>query len=119
MTTSISRLSSKIPKNVTNLSRISSEDPKVNKKIKRVAVLGGSGSSAIQAAKRAKADAYITADLKYHDFFSAENQLLLVDGGHYETEQFTKYKIADFLKEKLPNFAIILANTNTNPVNYL
>ncbi|WP_298143949.1 Nif3-like dinuclear metal center hexameric protein [Flavobacterium sp.] len=91
----------------------------INKKIKRVAVLGGSGSSAIHAAKRAKADAYITADLKYHDFFSAENQLLLVDGGHYETEQFTKYKIADFLKEKLPNFAIILANTNTNPVNYL
>ncbi len=90
-----------------------------SKKIKLVALLGGSGSSGIQAAKNAGADAYITADLKYHDFFSAENQLLLIDAGHYETEQFIKSKIADFLKEKLPNFAIILANTNTNPVNYL
>jgi len=61
-----------------------------DKNISKVAVLGGSGSFAIDAAKRAKADVYVTADLKYHDFFKAENKVLLVDIGHFESEQFTK-----------------------------
>jgi putative NIF3 family GTP cyclohydrolase 1 type 2 len=60
----------------------------------------------------------VTADLKYHDFFQAEDQLLLVDIGHFESEQFTKNLIYSYLKKKLPNFAIILSNTITNPVNY-
>ncbi len=62
----------------------------LNKKIENVAVLGGSGSFAIEAAKRANADVFITADLKYHDFFKAENMILLADIGHYESEQVTK-----------------------------
>src|SRR5690606_33467209 len=57
----------------------------LNKKIKKVAVLGGSGSFAIRAAKAQGADALITADLKYHDFFQAENQILLADVGHFES----------------------------------
>ena len=88
------------------------------RKIKKVAVLGGSGSFAIPHAKKMKADAFVTADLKYHDFFQAENQLLLVDGGHYETERFTKNLIHDHLIEKLPNFAIALSKSVTNPVKY-
>ena len=91
---------------------------KTGKKIKKVAVLGGSGSFAITAAIEASADVFITADLKYHDFFQAENKILLIDAGHYETEQFTKKLIHDNLIKKLPNFAIALSESITNPVNY-
>ncbi|MEN8123677.1 MAG: Nif3-like dinuclear metal center hexameric protein [Bacteroidota bacterium] len=89
-----------------------------NKKIKKVAVLGGSGSFAIEKAKRAGADIYITADLKYHDFYKAENQIILADIGHYESEQFTKNLLVDHLTKKFTNFAIILSKNNTNPINY-
>ncbi|NNK82178.1 MAG: Nif3-like dinuclear metal center hexameric protein [Flavobacteriaceae bacterium] len=90
-----------------------------NKNVKKVAVLGGSGSFAIGAAKAANADVFITSDLKYHDFFTAENNILLADIGHYESEQYTKNLIVSYLTKKIPNFAIILSKTNTNPVKYL
>ncbi len=90
----------------------------LNKPIKKVAVLGGSGSFAIQAAKNAGADALITADLKYHDFFSAEANILLADIGHYESEQYTKNALVSHLTKKFTNFAIILSKINTNPVKY-
>ena len=90
----------------------------LNKKIKKVAVLGGSGSFAINAAKANGADAFVTADLKYHDFFTAENNILLADIGHYESEQFTKNLLVAYLTKKITNFAIILSKTNTNPVKY-
>ena len=88
-------------------------------KIKKVAVLGGSGSFAISAAKRAGADVLITADLKYHDFFSAEKEIILADIGHYESEQFTKNFLVEYLSKKITNFAVVLSTTNTNPVKYL
>ena len=88
-------------------------------KVKRIAVLGGSGSFAIAAAKSVKADVFITADLKYHDFFSADNQVILADIGHYESEQFTKTFLAEYLSKKITNFAIVLSTINTNPVKYL
>jgi dinuclear metal center YbgI/SA1388 family protein len=91
----------------------------LGKPIKRVAVLGGSGSFAIDAAKSKKADIFITADLKYHDFFRAEKDIILADIGHYESEQYTKSLLVAFLTKKITNFAIILSKTNTNPVNYL
>jgi dinuclear metal center YbgI/SA1388 family protein len=91
----------------------------IGKPIQSVTVLGGSGSFAISDAKAAKADAFITADLKYHDFFTAENSILLADIGHYESEQFTKNILVAFLTKKMPNFAVVLSKTNTNPVKYL
>jgi len=91
----------------------------LNKPIKKVAVLGGSGSFAISNAINAKADAYISADFKYHDFFKAENKILLADVGHFESEQFTKNMIHDYLSEKFSNFAIILSEKNTNPIHYI
>jgi len=91
----------------------------LDKNIKKVAVLGGSGSFAIQNAIQAGADAFLTADLKYHNFYEAENQLLLADIGHFESERYTKVYIVDFLKKKILNFAIILSEENTNPVKYL
>jgi dinuclear metal center YbgI/SA1388 family protein len=90
----------------------------LGKEIKKVAVLGGSGSYAIKNALQAGADAYLTADLKYHQFYEAENQMLLADIGHYESERYTKNYILDFLKEKITNFAFILSEENTNPVQY-
>ncbi len=90
----------------------------LNRPIKKVAVLGGSGSFAISQAKKLGADAFLTADLKYHQFYEAENQLLLADIGHYESERYTKNYIVDFLIKKIPNFAIILSEQNTNPVKY-
>ena len=91
----------------------------LNKKIKKVAVLGGSGSEAISKAIQAGADAFLTADLKYHQFYESENQILLADVGHFESERYTKNYIVDYLTKKMPNFAIILSEENTNPVKYL
>ena len=89
------------------------------KKIKKVAVLGGSGSFAITSARRAGADAFITADLKYHDYFSAEGDILLADIGHFESERFTKNILWDYISEKFTNFAVCLSDIDTNPINYL
>lgn len=87
--------------------------------IKKVAVLGGSGSFAIKAAIKAGVDAFITSDLKYHQFYEAEGQLVLADIGHFESERYTKNYIVEFLSKKITNFAVILSTVNTNPVNYL
>jgi dinuclear metal center YbgI/SA1388 family protein len=92
--------------------------PLTSKKINKVAVLGGSGSFAIEEAKKQGADAFITADLKYHQFYLGENSLFLVDVGHYESEHFTKKMIYDYLTKKMPNFAFVLSSIKTNPVNY-
>lgn len=89
------------------------------KKIQKVAVLGGAGSFAIKNAIQAGADAYLTSDLKYHQFYEAENQLLLADIGHFESERYTKNYIVEYLMKKMPNFAFILSEENTNPVKYL
>ena len=91
----------------------------LEKPIQKVAVLGGSGSFAIKNAIQSNADVFLTADLKYHNFYEAENQLLLADIGHFESERFTKNYIVDFLKKKIPNFAINFSEENTNPVKYL
>jgi len=90
----------------------------LSKPIKRVAVLGGSGSFAIEAAKSHGAQIFITSDLKYHDFFAAENKIILADIGHFESEQFTKNILVVFLIKKITNFAVVLSKTNTNPVKY-
>ncbi len=90
----------------------------LDKKIKKVAVLGGSGSFAIQNAIVQGADAFVSADFKYHDFYQAENQILLTDIGHYESEQFTKNLLVEFLTKKFPNFAILLSEESTNPIYY-
>jgi dinuclear metal center YbgI/SA1388 family protein len=91
----------------------------LGKKVKKIAVLGGSGSFAIKNAISAGADAFLTADLKYHQFYEAENRLLLADIGHFESERYTKNYIVDYLRKKILNFAIILSEENTNPVKYL
>ena len=91
----------------------------VESKIKKVAVCGGSGSFLLSNAIASDADIFITADFKYHDFFDAENKIIIADIGHYESEQFTKDLIYDFLVKKFTKFAVLLSKVNTNPINYL
>lgn len=86
--------------------------------IKKVAICGGAGSFLTGAAIAAGADIYITSDIKYHEFFDAEERLLLADIGHYESEQFTIDLLFDILREKFPNFAVLKTGVNTNPVRY-
>lgn len=88
------------------------------KPIEKVALCGGSGKSLIINALRQKADAYITADLGYHDFFEPDGRLLLADIGHFESEQYTSDLLERAIKEKFPTFAVLKTGRNTNPVNY-
>lgn len=90
----------------------------LNKPIKTVAFCGGSGSFLLKNAKQQKADIFITGDYKYHDFFDAENEIIIADIGHFESEQFTTNLLADILKKKFPTFAFHITGVKTNPINY-
>ena len=90
----------------------------LHKKIIKVALCGGAGSFLISTAKAAGADAYITSDVKYHEFFDADKSIFLADIGHYESEQFTIDLLAEILQQKFPNFAVLKTEIKTNPVNY-
>lgn len=87
-------------------------------KVKRVAVCGGSGSFLLPKAMSAGADFFITGDYKYHQFFDAEGKIVIADIGHYESEQYTGEIFKDIINRKFPNFATLLSNLSTNPVNY-
>ncbi|MFT5570633.1 MAG: dinuclear metal center YbgI/SA1388 family protein [Cyclobacteriaceae bacterium] len=87
--------------------------------IQKVAVCGGSGSFLLQDAVLQGADAFVTADFKYHDFFESDSKIMVADIGHYESEAFTKELLYDFLQEKFTNIALRLTKVNTNPINYL
>lgn len=89
-----------------------------HKEIKKVAVCGGAGSFLIKEALRQQADVYITADLKYHEFFLLEGDLILMDIGHYESEVFTKEIFYDNIRKKFTNFAVLKSTVYTNPVRY-
>jgi putative NIF3 family GTP cyclohydrolase 1 type 2 len=89
-----------------------------NRPVQRVAVCGGAGSFLISNALAAGADLYVSADIKYHEFFEANDRIVLADIGHYESEQFTPDLMVDLLRKKFPTFAILKSGTATNPVNY-
>jgi len=80
---------------------------------------GGSGSALLANAIRSKADAYVTADFKYHQFAEAEHDILVADVGHFESEQYAKEIFYDVIIKKLPNFAVYFSKVKTNPINYL
>jgi putative NIF3 family GTP cyclohydrolase 1 type 2 len=89
--------------------------------IKRIAIVGGSGSSFLESALDAKADAFISADISYHTFHRAENNIMLIDPGHYEMEQFVPEGLADALNKEFPNGSIdniLVSKIVTNPVHY-
>ena len=87
-------------------------------KIKTVAICGGSGTFLLRDAMQQNADAFITGDVKYHDFFDAERKLLFCDVGHYESEVGTKELLGELLTKKFTTFALHLSEWNTNPIRY-
>lgn len=87
-------------------------------KIKKVAICGGAGSFLLSDAIANEADAFITADFKYHEFFNSENRIMICDIGHFESEHFTSELIIEIIKNKFPTFAPVFTETNTNPVKY-
>lgn len=91
----------------------------LGKPIKKIAVCGGSGSGFLKDAMLAGADAYISADFKYHEYFEAKNRILIADIGHYESEQYTKDVFYEIITKKIPKFAVRISKVNTNPINYL
>ena len=91
---------------------------KTGKNIKKVAICGGSGQFLLKHALKTGANAFITSDFKYHQFFDVENGLLLIDTGHFESEQFTPEIFYEINQKKFSTFAIHLSKINTNPVNY-
>lgn len=90
----------------------------IGRNVKKVALCGGAGSFLIKYALAAGADLYITSDVKYHEFFDAENKLVIADVGHWESEQFTIDLLHDVLHAKFPTFAILKSEVKTNPVSY-
>jgi dinuclear metal center YbgI/SA1388 family protein len=88
------------------------------KSVKKVAVCGGSGAFLIKQARQHDADFYITADVKYHEFFDAEGALVLADVGHWESEQYTIELLQDLIAKKFTTFAVLKTETDTNPVRY-
>lgn len=90
----------------------------VRENISTIAVCGGSGSFLLKDAIKHNADIFITADFKYHDFFDADNQIIITDIGHYESEQYTMQLLLEKMNKIFPNFAIFLTEVNTNPVQY-
>ncbi len=93
--------------------------PFTGKAVKKIALCGGSGSFLLDAALEAKADVFLTADIRYHQFFEADGQIILADIGHYESEQFTNEIFYELLTKNLPNFAIRFSQINSNCITYL
>lgn len=88
-------------------------------KVKKIAICGGSGSFLLQSAIAHQADVFITADFKYHQFFDADERIVIADIGHYESEQYTMELFYEILKKKFSTFALQLTKINTNPIKYL
>ena len=93
--------------------------PFLNKPVKKIALCGGSGAFLAGAAMAAHADVFLTADVKYHQFFEADGRIVIADIGHYESEQFTIEIFYELLTKKLPNFAVHFSRINTNCITYL
>ncbi len=92
--------------------------PIIEKTISRIALCGGAGSFLISNALQAKADFFVTADIRYHEFFGAEGEMVIADIGHFESEQFTVDLLHEVIVNKFRNFAVLKSGIITNPVNY-
>lgn len=92
--------------------------PYLDKEVVRVAICGGAGSFLLEHAKRSGANVFVTGDFKYHEFFDAEDSLVIADIGHFESEQYTQELLFDLLHEEFVDLPLLLTEVNTNPVKY-
>jgi len=90
-----------------------------DKTVRKIALCGGAGASLINDAVSSGADVYMTGDIRYHSWFEADDRILLVDCGHFESEKFSTEILYDLIVKKFPKFAVRFSETNTNPINYL
>ncbi len=90
----------------------------LQKKVKKVALCGGSGSFLLRNAIAADADVFISGDFTYHQFFDAEGKILIADIGHFESEQFTQDLLIELVLKHFPDLQIAKTKVNTNPVEY-
>lgn len=89
------------------------------KSVKKIALCGGSSAEFIDNAIKAQADVFVTADVKYHQFFDVEERIIVADIGHFESEQFTKEIFFEIISKINPKFAVYISESKTNPINYL
>lgn len=110
-------------KKILNLGNIRHSEIPQDKTVKKIALCGGSAFEFYKEAIAAGADLYLTADIKYHQYFEPENRIILADIGHYESEQFVKeifYDIVSGLNSKInAKFALLFSERPSNPINYL
>ena len=91
----------------------------LHRKISKVALCGGAGSFLLDDAIKTGADAFITGEMHYHDFFGHEQEIQIAVLGHYQTEQFTNEILYSILREAFPLLSLYMTETNTNPIKYL
>ena len=91
----------------------------LHRKISKVALCGGAGSFLLDDAMKAGADAFITGEMHYHEFFGHEQEIQIAVLGHYQTEQFTNEILYSILREAFPSLSLYMTETNTNPIKYL
>ncbi len=106
-------------KNTFHVGCLRHTDIKAGQKVQKIALCGGSAAEFIGKAISLKADVFITSDVKYHQFFDAENQIIVADIGHFESEQFTKEIFFEIISKNNPKFAVHISESKTNPINYL
>jgi len=87
--------------------------------IKRVAICGGGGAFMLDDAIAAGADAFVTGEMRYHEFFGHEQEIQIAVIGHYQSEQYTKEIFKSIIEERCPSVRCLLTTVNTNPINYL
>jgi dinuclear metal center YbgI/SA1388 family protein len=91
----------------------------VREQVRKIAICGGSGRFLLDRAIEEESDVFVSADFKYHDYFDANNQIIIADIGHYESEKFTIELLYELINENFSKFAAHYSNHNTNPVKYL
>lgn len=91
----------------------------LGRKIRKIALCGGAGAFLIPQAVASGADVFLTGEIGYHRFFGYDGQILLLEAGHYESEQYTVGLLADFLGKEFPQMRIVTTKLVTNPIRYI
>ena len=91
----------------------------MGREIQTVALCGGAGAFLLPLAIRQRADVFLTGEIKYHEFFGHEGEILLAETGHYESEQYTKEIFYTIIRDLFPSLDVQQTRVNTNPIKYM
>ena len=90
-----------------------------NNKIQKIAICGGAGAFLLSQAINSGADAFITGEIRYHDYFGHDKDILMIEIGHFESEQYTVELLYDIITDCFAELAVQISDVNTNPIKYL